>query len=139
MDATNLDIELVRNGLELFLPSRELGQLDMDGCPEGGAKVGGARCDVAEVVVMAELGHSLDVCSCPAQPLEDGSDVSSLLHGDDPELVFFVDPDKEGLLSIVEDPTSRRPLSVATTGLKEPITFPIKRMGNRGYEVTCHS
>ena len=105
----------------------------MDGCPEGSAKVGGARRDVAEVVVMAELGHSLDVCSCPAQPLEDSTDVSSLLHGDDPELVFFVDPDKEGLLSIVEDSTSRGPVTVATTGLKETITFPRKRIENSGY------
>jgi hypothetical protein len=47
-----------------------------------------------------------------AQSLEDSSDISALLHGDDSQLILFVDPDEEGLGVVVEDTSARRPVSV---------------------------
>ena len=45
------------------------------------------------------------------------------MHGDDSELVFFVDPDKERLLIVVEYPSSLGPVSVQATSIKESISF----------------
>ena len=97
----------------------------MDGGTEGSPQVGGTGSDVAQVIVATELGHGLNVCGSPAQTLEDCSEIGSFLHGDDPELVLFVDPHQEGLAGIVEDTATRRPVPVAATGLQEPISLPI--------------
>ena len=126
MDASDLDTVLVSNGLELFFPGRELGKLDVHRSPQGSAKVGGTGSDVTKVVIVTELGHGLDVCNSSAQSLEDGSDIGSLLHGDDSELILLVHPHKEGFCIIVEDSTTRRPVPVDTTCLKESISFPVK-------------
>merc|ERR1719317_1226201 len=44
-----------------------------------------------------------------------GRMLSSHLHGDDTELIFLIDPDKEGLLFIVEDTTTLGPISLHTS------------------------
>ena len=124
MNAANLDVVLVCNGLKLFLLLRELGQFDVDGSSEGSAQVGGARGDVAKVVIMAELGHCLNVGCSPAEPFKDSCNVCSLLHRDDPKLVLFVHPHKEGFVSVVVYPTSTWPIPVTATSFKETISFP---------------
>jgi hypothetical protein len=55
-------------------------------------------------------------------------DISSLLHGDDPELILLVDPDEEGLLGVVEDTSALGPVAlhagngqVAVTGHKQEV------------------
>jgi hypothetical protein len=47
-----------------------------------------------------------------AESLENCSDICSWLHGDDSELILFVDPDKEGLGVVVENSSSRWPVPV---------------------------
>ena len=37
-------------------------------------------------------------------------DVSTILHGDDSELIFLIDPHKECLLGVVEDTSRFRPI-----------------------------
>ena len=54
---------------------------------------------------------------------KDSSDIGSLLHGDDSELILFVDPDEEGLLVVVEDTSSLRPVSVEATSIQESVAF----------------
>ena len=54
---------------------------------------------------------------------EDSTDIGTLLHRDNPKLVFLVDPDQESLLIVVEDASAFRPVSVEATGIKEPVTF----------------
>ncbi len=66
-------------------------------------QVSGAGGDVAEMVIVGELGYSLDVSRSAAQAIEYLLDVSSLLHGNDTQLVFFIDPDQEGFLVVMED------------------------------------
>ena len=65
----------------------------------------------------------LDLGGSDRESLEDGTDVSTRLHGDNTELVFFIDPDKECLVVVVEDATSFRPFIVATGCCKEPVSF----------------
>lgn len=67
---------------------------------------------------MSKLGNFFDVGGGTTEAAEDSADVSTWLHGDDAELVLFVDPDKESLLVVVEDTASFGPLSVQTASLK---------------------
>ena len=125
MDTTNLDVKLISYMVwnSSFL-AESLGNLICtDACPKGSAKVSGRGRDITEVVVMAELGHGFDMSCGSAQPLEDGSYICSFLHRDDSQLIFFIHPDKECLLGIVKYSTTRWPISVASTSLKETITL----------------
>ena len=74
--------------------------------------------------VVGELRVLLDVGAGPAEPIKDGVEVGALLHGDDTQLVFFVDPNEEGLVVVVEDASALRPVSVQPAGLKEAVALP---------------
>merc|ERR1719347_2047963 len=98
------------------------GEVDHDGCPHASAQVGGAGVDVAVLLRQGEVlatlsldrvSHSLDATG---KAREDLLDVSSLLHGDDPHLILLIDPEQEGLLSIVEDATALGPVTLHASG-----------------------
>jgi len=104
------------------------GKVNVDGGPHASAQVGWAGVDVAELggeqEVLAGLSldgvtNSLDTLG---QPGEDTLDVTSLLHGDDPELILLIDPDEEGLGSVVEDATALGPVTLHTGDLQVWIT-----------------
>ena len=125
---TDLDIVLSGNSFEFLHLLTELGKMDMDGGSKSGSEVGGARGDITQVVVVGEAGLLLDSLSGSGESLEDGSDVSTLLHGDDTELILLINPDEEGLGVIVEDTSALGPVAVETAGIKETIALPrIKR------------
>jgi len=65
----------------------------MHGSSESCTEIGWARGDVAEMLVMGELADGFDVSSGSAQSVEDLEDTSSLLHGDNSELILFIAPD----------------------------------------------
>jgi len=100
----------------------------MDRCSHSSTKIGWARVDVTILGIKTEVlsrflldrvTNSLD-SSCKS--LKDTLDITSLLHGDDSELILFIDPDEEGLGIIVEDTTSLRPISLHTSNSKISIT-----------------
>merc|ERR1719458_1161075 len=45
-------------------------------------------------------------------------DISSHLHGDNTELIFFIDPGEEGLVLVVEDSTTLGPITLHTSDLE---------------------
>jgi hypothetical protein len=112
VDTSDLHVPLVGNFLESLFVSRKLWQLDVHGSSQSSSQVSWARSDVTQVVVMSELGYSFDVVGSVGKSSEDFSDSRSLLHGDDSELVLFVDPDEESFGIIVENTSSRWPVSV---------------------------
>ena len=124
VDASDLDVVLVSDGLELVLLLAELGELDVDRGAHGGAEVGGAGGDVAEGLVVSELADFLDLVGGAAKAVKDLGDAGTLLHGDDSELVLLVDPDEEGLGVVVEDTTATGPVTVEVAGLKETVALP---------------
>jgi hypothetical protein len=55
-------------------------------------------------------------------------DIGAGLHGDDTELILFVNPDEESLVLVMEDTTTVGPVTVEAASLEEAITLPIKRL-----------
>jgi len=124
MDTTDLDVVLVSDFVELGLVRGELWQPDVDGCTESSAEVGWAGGNVAVVIVVGELGDSLDCSSSAGKTIEDSMDVSAWLHRDDSELILLIDPDKEGLVVVVEDSSSFGPVAVQARVFQETVTLP---------------
>merc|ERR1719318_2360066 len=94
-------------------------QVNMDRSPHPCTKVGWARVDVSvlfrEHKVFPRFGlhrvpNSLDATS---KTIKD-----ALHHGDNPELVLFIDPGEEGLLLIVEDAPSLGPVPLHASNLE---------------------
>ena len=125
MAATDLDIVLISDSLESGPVLHQVGQVDVHGGAQGCSQVGRTRSDVAHVRVVEEPGTFFDGCGGTRQTLEDHTDVGSLLHGDDSELVLLVNPDEESLVGVVEDTTTLGPVAVQTASLKEAVTLPV--------------
>merc|ERR1712165_696817 len=96
-------------------------EVNMHGSSHASTKIGWAGMDVTvfgvETEVLSRLlfdgvTNSLDASG---ESLKDTLDISTLLHGNDSELIFFIDPDKESLGSIVEDASTLRPVSLHTS------------------------
>ncbi|KAF1748264.1 hypothetical protein GCK72_024731 [Caenorhabditis remanei] len=118
VDSTNLELESIADRLEVWL-GRDLWKTDVDGGADGGSQVGWAEGEPSETVVAGEWSLLLDGLDSLDETLQDLSDVSSLLHGDDTEMVLFVAPDEESLLVVVEDSTSLWPVTASVGGLEE--------------------
>ena len=125
VDTSDLHEVLVSDLVELFLLLHELWKLDVDGGSEGSSQVGWAGGDVTEMLIVGELADSLDVSSGSAESVEHLEDTSSLLHGDDSELILLIDPDEESLGVIVEDTSAGWPVSVKVASLQESVSLPI--------------
>merc|ERR1712227_998710 len=100
----------------------------MDRGPHTSTQVCRARVDVTILGIQAEVlsrffldrvSNSLDTSG---KSLKDTLDISTLLHGDDSQLILFIDPYKEGLSIIVEDTTTLRPVSLHTSNSKISIS-----------------
>lgn len=123
MDTSDLDMELVGDSLELLLSCAKLGQSDMNRGSEGGAEVGWAGCDIAEALVMSEASYFFNLGSSNGKSAENCANVSTHLHGDDSQLVLFVNPDEEALGSVVEDSSATRPVTVQSASFQEAISL----------------
>merc|ERR1719476_387637 len=123
-----LQLQLLATSLQLLNAMLgPAGQVNVDGGPHASAQVGGAGVDVAEPLIQAEvlarllLDRVLDSLDALGQSGEDFFHISSLLHGDDAELVLFVHPDQESLVLVVEDTTTLRPVTLHAGNGKVPV------------------
>ena len=48
----------------------------------------------------------------------DGLQVTTLLHGDDAQVIFLIAPDQEGLVDVVVDTTASGPVAASVGSLK---------------------
>jgi len=113
---TLLETEEVQDLVQLLLILGQGGEFDVDAGTETSSQVGWAGQDVAEMLVphvrvAALLHEGLDLGQALAETLEDALDVTTLLHGDDAEMVLLVDPDQEGLGIVVPDTTGIGPVT----------------------------
>ena len=132
-----LKVQLLAPGRQHF--GAELGpagEVNVDRGPHAGAEVGGAGVDVSvpcvkhEVVSRLLLDRVLDSLDAASKSVKHLLDITSLLHGDDPELVLFIDPGQESLVLVVEDATTLGPvtlhagdLQVRVSGHKEKVVI----------------
>jgi len=113
---TLLETEEVEDLVQLLLVLGHVGELDVDAGAETSAQVRGAGQDVAEMLVphvgvAALLHQGLDLGQALAETLEDSLDITTLLHGDDAEMVLLVDPDQEGLGVVMPDTATVGPVT----------------------------
>ena len=122
VDTSDLDVVLVSDLLVELGVLHQLGQVDVDGGAETSTHVGGAGGNVTKVLVVGELGLSLDLGRGGGESSEDLADVGASLHGDDSQLILLVHPNEEGLVVVVEDTTSLRPVALETSRLEVLVT-----------------
>jgi len=115
---TDLDVVLVGNGLHETLVLLELGQVDVNGSAHASAQVSGAGGNVTKMLIRGEFGLLLDLGGGDGETLEDLTDVRALLHGDNTELILFVNPDEESLGVVVENTTGFGPVTLKSAGLE---------------------
>ena len=72
---------------------------------------------------MSEFGNIFDLSCSLGQTSEDRTNIGSVLHRDDSELILLIDPHKERLLVVMEDSSALWPVTVEATGFKESITL----------------
>merc|ERR1712018_587088 len=113
-------------GIKTFLgPS---GKVNVDGCSHASSKIGWARVNITELLGQLEVltGFSLNgvlySLNTSGQSFENTLDITSLLHGNDSELILFINPDKECFGFVVEDTTAFWPVTLHTSYLQVWIT-----------------
>merc|ERR1719391_1988031 len=123
--STGLEVKLFTSSSEdLVTKLGPAWEINVDRGSHASSKVSWAGVDVTIPFIQHEIMtrflldrilHSLDT-SC--QPVEHLFDVASLLHGNDSQLILFVDPGQEGLVLVVEDATTLRPVSLHASYLE---------------------
>jgi len=111
-----LETKEVEDRVQLLLVLGQGGKLDVDTGAKTSSQVRWAGQDVAEMLVphvrvAALLHQGLDLGQALAETSEDTLDVTTLLHGDDAEMILLVDPDQEGLGVVVPDTTGIGPVA----------------------------
>jgi len=127
--STGLETHAVASGLQsvngVLGPA---GEVDVDGCTHTSSQVGWARVDITEfggdleVLARFSLDGISDSLDTPGETLENTLDITTLLHGDDTELILLIDPDQESLGGIVEDTTALGPVTLHTGNLQVGVT-----------------
>jgi len=125
LSAGSAHLQVVLSGglFQLDAVSSQFGQLDVHRGADGGAQVGGAEGQETETVVVGEGDAFLDLVDGGNQAAVDGLQVTTLLHGDDAEMIFFVAPDQESLVNVVVDTATSGPVAASVGSLEEAITF----------------
>merc|ERR1719186_2434714 len=102
------------------------GKVDVNGGPHASSQVGGAGVDITVLGVKHEVLsrlclHAVSNClDATGKTVKDSPDISSFLHGDNTELIFLIDPGEEGLVLVVEDSTTLRPITLHTSNSQVP-------------------
>jgi len=115
---TDLNVVGVSDLLHETLVLLELGEVDVDGSAHTSTQVGGAVGNVTKMVIRGELGVLFDLSGSDGETFEHLTDVGALLHGDDTELILFVNPDEESLGIVMVNTTAFRPVTLETAGLE---------------------
>merc|ERR1739838_1169267 len=106
---------LVQDLIELIVLGH-LGEFDVDTSADTSSEVARASKDVSKMLVphvlfAGSLHVLLDLSNTLAPTVEDLADVTTLLHGDDSEMVLFVDPHEEVLVVVVPDSSCVGPVA----------------------------
>jgi len=118
VDTSDLYVIFIGNGLVEFLVLHQFWQVDVNRSSETSSHVGWAGGNVSEMFVIGEFCFLLNLVGTISKSSENLLDVGTLLHGDNSELILFVNPNKEGFGIVVEDTSSLWPVSLESSRLK---------------------
>lgn len=118
VDTSDLYVIFVSDGLVEFLVVHQFWQVDVNRSSETSSHVGWAGGNVSEMLVIGEFCFLLNLVGTISKSSENLLDVGTLLHGDNSELILFVNPNKEGFGIVVEDTSSLWPVSLESSRLK---------------------
>jgi len=76
------------------------------------------------MLVMSKLDNRLNMCCGAWESIKNSMDVGALLHGDNTELIFFVNPDEESLFFVVENTSAVGPVSIEASYFEETVSLP---------------
>jgi len=118
--ASFLESKFIKNFFESSV-SGNLWDFDVDASSDTGTKVGWASQNVSEMFVPHEFvtisfDGSFKLVQTITPSGKDLFDIAIFLHGDDSDVVFFVDPDQKVLGAVVPDTSSIWPISGHTGG-----------------------
>ena len=68
-----------------------------------------ASSDSTKMISDSKFSMLINDGMCLGESLKYFSEIAAILHRDNSELIFFIDPDKECLLGVVEDSSRFRP------------------------------
>ena len=97
--------------------------LDVHAGAHARTKVAGTRGEVSVGVEALKADGLVQLVHHAAQAFEHGTDVPSLLHADDTEMVLLVHPHQEGLLIVEEDAAAFGPVPGEASSLHEAISL----------------
>jgi hypothetical protein len=80
------------------------------------------------MIIMSEFSNLGNSSACSAESIENFGNTSTLLHGNNSELIFFIDPDEERFGIVVEDTSSFWPVSVEVACSQESVSLLEKEM-----------
>jgi len=123
VDTSDLHEVFISDFIEFFLLFHQFWKFDVNRGSQGCSEIGWARGDVTEMIVVGEFSYGLNVSASSAESVEDLHDSGTLLHGNNSELIFLIDPNVESFVSIVENTSSRWPLSVEVASFEESVTL----------------
>ena len=89
----------------------------MDRSADGGAQVGRAESEESKAIVMGEWNSLLDVVDSVDEAGVHGLQVTTLLHGDDAQVIFLIAPDQESLVYVVVDTATSWPEAASVGSL----------------------
>ena len=72
---------------------------------------------------MRKFSNFFNVSASSAKSIKNSFQISSILHGNNSQLIFFIDPHQESLVFVVEDTSTVRPVSVEPNSLEVSITL----------------
>ena len=108
---------------ELLAISSQFGQLNVDGSADGGTQVGRAEGEETETFVVREWDSLLDFVDGVDKTGVNGLQVTTLLHRDDTQMIFFIAPDQESLVNVVVDTATSGPVAASVGSLKRFFPF----------------
>lgn len=123
VDPSDLHVGGVGHTFENLHLFSQVWEAHVDRRSHTGANVGRARRQIPKSLVVGKFDNFLDLLAGSGETREHCTEIRTLLHGDDSELVFLVDPNEERLLVVVENATTLRPVPVETRSLQETISL----------------
>ena len=104
-----------QNGLKIRMPA-EMGNLDVDSSTHACTKIGWTSEHIPKMLIPHEFKpfrfeSILDFVETITETGKDILHVATCFHGNNPSMIFLINPNQKVLIGVVPDPTCIRPIT----------------------------